>query len=177
MNKEIWKVWIKDKVRRENDLMKYLKSKKIKKEIEIKELVEGHLEKADHNLKFVSSTLKLRDFNDWAIVTAYYAIYHASLALCASNVYSTKDHNATLSILINEFYNNGLSEEEIKMLSNITLEKEEVLYYVQAKFQRNKASYSTQKIFDKEEAESLRKKAILFVNKCNEIIKNLFNKQ
>ncbi len=172
MNEEIWQVWLEDKKKREADLQNYLKSKKIKRETETKELVQGHLEKADHNLKFVQSTLELNDFNDWAIVSAYYSIYHASLALCALKGYSTKDHNATLLILINEFYGNGLDKEEIKMISSTTLEKEEVLYYVEAKNKRNKASYSTQKIFDRSEAELLRKKAINFVNKAKEIVES-----
>ena len=96
MNKEIWEIWLENKGRRESDFQKYLKLKKIKKEIEVRELVQGHIDKADHNLRFVKSALELKEFNDWAIVSAYYSIYHASLALCALKGYSTKDHLATL---------------------------------------------------------------------------------
>ena len=103
MAREIWEIWLKSEERREKDFQRYLNSKKIKKETEIKELVQGHINKADHNLKFVRSTLELKEFNDWAIVSAYYAIYHASLALCSLKGYSTKDHYATLLILIREF--------------------------------------------------------------------------
>jgi len=170
MVKEIWEIWLEDKERRENDFQRYLKSKKIKKESEIQELVQGHIDKADHNLKFVKSTLELKEFNDWAIVSAYYSIYHASLALCALKGYSTKDHLATLLILINEFYQRELNKEEIEIVGNTTIEKEEVLYYIEAKNKRTKASYSTQKVFDKNEAESLRTKAINFVNKVKEIV-------
>lgn len=170
--KEIWEIWLENKERRESDFERYLKSKKIKREEEVKELVHGHLDKADHNLRFVKSTLDLNEFNDWAIVSAYYAIYHASLALCSLKGYSTKDHYATLLILIREFYQKGLDKEEIEMLNKVTLEKEEVLYYIQAKNKRTKASYSTQKLFDKNEAESLRQKAISFVNKVKEIIES-----
>ncbi|HJX50094.1 hypothetical protein A3K73_08565 [Candidatus Pacearchaeota archaeon RBG_13_36_9] len=152
--KEIWEIWLENTKRREKDFLRYLKTRKIKKETEKKELVIGHLEKADHNLKFVQSALNLEEFNDWAIVSAYYSIYHASLALCALKSYSTKDHNATLLILIREFYNNGLSKEEIETVGKTTIEKEDVLYYIQAKGKRNEASYSTQKLFDKQEAES-----------------------
>src|SRR3989338_8246937 len=133
MVKEIWEIWLEDKERRENDFKRYLKSKKIKKESEIQELVQGHIDKADHNLKFVKSTMELKDFNDWAIVSAYYSIYHASLALCALKGYSTKDHLATLLILIKEFYQKELSKEEIEIVGNTTIEKEEVLYYIEAK--------------------------------------------
>src|SRR3989344_1279035 len=170
MNKEIWEIWLENKERRELDFQKYLESKKVKKETEVQELVQGHLDKANHNLKFVKLTLDLKEFNDWAIVSSYYSIYHASLALCALKGYSTKDHLATLLILIKEFYQKGLSKEEIETVGNTTIEKEEVLYYIEAKKKRTKASYSTQKIFDKEEVESLRQKTIKFVNKAKEII-------
>jgi len=171
-DKEIWEIWLESTDRREIDFQRYLKAKKIKVEKETKELVQGHLEKADHNLKFVKSTLELKDFNDWAIVSSYYAIYHASLALCALKGYSTKDHNATLLILIKEFYNNGLTKEEIETVGKTTLEKEDVLYYVSAKQNRNKASYSTEKIFELKEVENIRIKAIMFVNKVKGIIEN-----
>jgi uncharacterized protein (UPF0332 family) len=116
--------------------------------------------------------LDLKEFNDWAIVSAYYSIYHASLALCALRGYSTKNHLATLLILINEFYQKELSREEIQSMGNAIIEKEEILYYVQAKIKRTKANYSTQKVFDKNEVESLRLKAIDFVNRIKEIIEN-----
>lgn len=170
MAKEIWEIWLEDEKRRDKDFQKYLKSKKIKKETEIKELIQGHVDKADHNLKFVNSTLELKEFNDWAIVSAYYSIYHASLALCALRGYSTKDHLATLLILIREFYQKELSKEEIETAGRTAIEKEEILYYIEAKTERKKASYSTQMIFNKNEAENLRRKAINFVNKSKWII-------
>ncbi len=126
MAKEIWEIWLENEERREKDFQKYLKNKKVKKETEIKELVQGHVDKADHNLKFVNSTLGLKEFNDWAIVSAYYSIYHASLALCALKGYATKDHLATLLILIKYFYQKELNKEEIEMVSKTTIEKEEI---------------------------------------------------
>lgn len=170
MGKEFWEVWLEDKKVREADFQGYLKSKKIRLEGERGELVQGHIEKAEHNLRFVRSTLELKEFNDWAIVSAYYAIYHASLALCALKGYATKDHSATLLILIKEFYKEFLTKEEIDTIGSLTIEKEEVLYYVEARARRGKASYSTKKVFDRNEAETLRLKAITFVNKVKEII-------
>src|SRR3989344_3994592 len=172
MAKKFWEIWLEDEKKREIDFQNYLKLKKIKVEKEREDLVQGHLEKADHNLKFVKSTLELKEFNDWAIVSAYYSIYHASLALCALRGYSTKDHSATLLILIREFYKKFLTKEEIETIESSTIEKEEVLYYIEARTKRTKASYSTQKIFNKNEAETLRLKAINFVNKVKEIITN-----
>lgn len=168
--KEIWEMWLENENRREKDFSNYLKSKKIKVEHETKELVQGHIEKADHNLKFVKSTMDLQEFNDWAITGAYYSVYQASLALCALKGYSTKDHHATLLVLIKEFYQKGIDKDEIEMIDRASLEKEHILNYAEAKTKRTKASYSTQKLFDKEETESLRLKAINFINKAKEII-------
>ena len=159
MRKRIWEIWLEDEGRREADFQEYARSWKIRKETETKELVGGHLEKADHNLKFTKAILGLKEFNDWAVVGAYYSIYQASLALCALKGYSTKDHNATLLVLIKEFYHNGL-------------EKEDVLHYAEAKSERKNAAYSTKIIFDKSEVEMLRIKAISFVNKAKEIIES-----
>jgi len=161
-----------DKRKLENDFNNYLKLNKIKIESEKEELIKGHLDKANHNLKFVKSTLELEEFNDWAIVSAYYSIYHASLALCALKGFSTKDHSATLLILIKEFYNKELTKEEIELINNSTIEKEHILYYVESRKQRSRASYSTKVSFTKEEAESLRLKAIGFVNKVKEIVES-----
>ncbi len=172
MNKEIWEMWLEDEKKRDSDFRNYLRFKKIKLEKEKDELVTGHLEKADHNLKFVKATLDLNEFNDWAIVSSYYAIYHASLSLCALKGYSTKDHNATLLILINEFFGKKLSEEDIKTVSASAIEKEDVLYYVDARAERKKASYATKQVFEKSDAEILSLKAINFVNKVKEIIHN-----
>ena len=170
--KEFREIWMDDEIRLELDFKKYLKLKKLKIESEKEELVKGHLDKADHNLKFVKSTLELEEFNDWAIVSAYYSIYHASLALCALKGFSTKDHSATLLILIKEFYNKELTKEEIELINDSTIEKEHILCYVESRKQRSKASYSTKVNFTKEEAESLRLKAIKFVNKVKEIVDN-----
>ena len=103
-------------------------------------------------------------------MVSYYSIYQASLALCALRGYSTKDHLATLLILIKEFYPQSLDSSEIKLINETTLEKEHVLNYTEAKKKRGEASYSTIIMFNKEEAEDLQSKAISFVNKAKNII-------
>jgi uncharacterized protein (UPF0332 family) len=63
-----------------------------------------------------------------------------------------------------------LKEEEIELIANTTFEKEEVLYYVEAKTKRHSASYSTNINFEKSQVEFLRLKAIAFVSKAKDII-------
>ena len=46
-----------------------------------KELVNSHIKKAKHNLAFFRLNKEHHKFNDWLIVTLYYALYHCALAL------------------------------------------------------------------------------------------------
>ena len=170
MNKEFWEIWMEDESKRENDFKSYLASNKIRKESEIKNLVLGHIQKANHNLKFSKYIFDTNEFNDWVIVGAYYAIYQASLALCALKGFTSKDHSATLLILIKEFYKKGLNKEDINIIGNINLEKEDVLNYIESRRKRKEASYSTQSLFNKEDVDKLRLNAIMFVNKIKYII-------
>lgn len=75
--------------------------------------------------------------------------------------------------LIKEFYKNGLEKDEIETIGDISIEKEEVLYYVEARGKRKKASYSTKINFERADVELLRLKAIAFVNKSKEIIESV----
>jgi len=141
----------------------------LKKQKEDLEEMKGHLLKADHNLRFVSENISL-GFYDWAITGCYYACYHASLALIITKGFSSKNHLATLYILIKEFYKKGLDSEDIQTLSNL-LDYQDVLFYVESKNKREDATYSTKMKFDKSEAEQLRVKAALFVSKIKMMLK------
>jgi len=131
--------------------------------------IKGHILKAEHNLKFVSENIKLK-FYDWAITGCYYACYHAASALILKRGYSSKNHLATLCVLIKEYYKKELSEEDIKLFSNF-LGYQDILFYVESKNKREDATYSTKIIFEKKELEKLRINASLFVNKLSNILK------
>ncbi|MFW6220775.1 MAG: hypothetical protein ACOC3X_03805 [Nanoarchaeota archaeon] len=51
--------------------------------------IKGHIEKAEHNIKFVNTILN-KDFLDWVLVGCYYTLYHASLALILKKVFFQK---------------------------------------------------------------------------------------
>ncbi|MEM2131273.1 MAG: HEPN domain-containing protein [Candidatus Woesearchaeota archaeon] len=137
-----------------------------------KEEIKGHLEKSDNNLRFVKENIKL-NFLDWAITGCYYSCYHSALALIQTKKYSSKNHLATLLILIKEFYKKEISKEDIDLLSGI-LDYEDILFYVESKNKREEATYSTKTKFDEKYVENLRIKSIMFVNKVKSIVlKNL----
>lgn len=85
--------------------------------------------------------------------------------------YSSKNHLATLIILIKEFYNKELTKEDIKNFADM-LDYQDILFYVESKNKREDATYSTKIVYSKQEAEQLRMKAALFVSKIKELIKN-----
>lgn len=129
--------------------------------------IKGHLEKARHNLSFLS---EIREpYNDWALVTCYYASYHAALALIMTKGYSSKNHDATMCVLIRDFYKKELTKEELTFLN--LLDAQDLLFYSQSKRKREEASYSTKRTFSKSEVSIIKMKSQQFVNKVEHIIK------
>src|SRR3989344_5828588 len=102
--------------------------------------VKGHIEKAEHNLNFIQDALKL-GYLDWCITGCYYAVYHAALALILKKGYSSKNHHATLCVLIKEYYP-SVSKEELALIEKFFLDYQDLLFYVQSKQQREVATYS-----------------------------------
>lgn len=147
----------------------YEKKEVIKKQKPEKNEILGHIEKAEHNLKFVQDNLKLGHL-DWCITGCYYSVYQASLALILHKGYSSKSHDATLCTLIKEFYKRGIEKNEIELINMLFITYQDLLFYLNAKKKREEASYSSIYKFDSKEVEELRSNSILFVNKAKEII-------
>lgn len=100
----------------------------------------------------------------------YYAIYHSALALILSKKFHSKNHDATICVLIKEFYNKELTKEDINILNMLDIQ--DVLFYAEAKNKREDANYSTKTKFDSSEVETIKLKTRLFVNKAVSILKN-----
>lgn len=150
----------------------YLEHKTLARQFVNEQEIKGHIEKAEHNLNFVKDTLE-KGYSDWAIVGCYYAIYHIAIALILRKGYCSKNHDATLCILIKEYYNTEITEDDIKLLNRVYLDNQDVLFYVKSKEQREKASYSTQILFNKKSVDDLKQKTLLFVRKGHEILKRI----
>ncbi len=163
---------IKDKMLLNEKIGSYENSRIIKKSAIDKEEVAGHIEKAEHNLNFIKDNLKL-GYTDWCITGAYYAVYQASLALLAARGYSSKNHDATLCILIREYYNQGIDMQDIYLINYFFLNYNDLLIYVNSKKKREDASYSTKYKFDEKSVEEARINAINFVNKSKDIVGGL----
>ena len=142
----------------------------IKQQEPDKDEVKGHILKSEHNLKFVTDNIKLKYF-DWAITGCYYASYHSALALILTKNYASKNHLATLLILIKEFYKKGLEKEEIEDFAKL-LDYQDILFYVESKEKREKATYTTKIDYEQKEVEEIKLKSSLFVSKIKSILNN-----
>lgn len=156
-----------------NKRIKFYENKKIikKQNFNLSE-IKGHLDKVNHNLEFVNDNLG-KGYNDWCITGCYYAMYHSALALALSKGYSSKNHDATLCVLIKEFYNKGVNERDLELFNQLFLSYVDLIVYVEAKNKREEATYSLNYEFTKEIVEDLRDKAVQFTNKAQEILSSL----
>src|SRR3989344_2839758 len=134
---------------------KFIEDNIIRKQNADTDEIKGHIEKSENNLKFVKDNLSL-GYNDWGITGCYYASYHMVLALIMTKGYTSKNHLATLCILIKEFYKKGIEKEDLEMIDNLFVDYHDLLFYVESKNKREDATYSSKKRYDKKMADELR---------------------
>ena len=133
-----------------------------------KSLTEAHIEKTKHNLRTADLLIYYKEFNDWAVISLYYALYHSCLALLAKKGYSSKNHTATLLFILENY--SEISKEELEMIDNVSITKSEAEFYTSLKQKRQDASYSTNSIFTEILIEKIRKDTISFINKVELIL-------
>jgi len=109
--------------------------------------------------------------DEWIVISGYYAMYSAALALIAKIGYRSKNHSATISLL-EEFFikKNLMSKEDINLLRNAVLHKNELEKLSGAKHKREIAQYSVTKQTTKKIAEDIKKDAYDFINKVESIL-------
>lgn len=136
------------------------------------EEIKGHIQKSEHNLKFVFDNMKL-GYYDWCITGCYYAIYQIALSLIRAKQVYSKNHDATLCLLARDYYKEGITKEDIELINIFFLDYQDLLIYVHTKDKREEASYSSKYNFDKDKVEELRIKTINFINKARGILHNI----
>ena len=156
-----------DKEYLEKEINFFINKKQIKKIDNNPELVKSHLKKARHNSEFYKLNKEHRKFNDWLIVTLYYSLYHSALALITNKNYSSKNHYATILILIKEY---SITKEEAQLLNELSINKEDAELYTQLKDDRHDASYATNIKFDNQTIRDYESKVNEFINKAQEMI-------
>jgi len=179
MKKPNWINWLKDKKECEYFLKQYLKKKIIKKSNDESKLF---LKKTNHNLTLANYLLKKHDkeipilfgeenFYDWIISCYYYSIYHVASALMSKELFSSKNHSATLCFLIYYHYHDSkkLNEEEVNLIAS-SLSEEDIETIGFSKELREKANYDVHESFEKQLVEQIREETINFVNKIKEML-------
>lgn len=156
-----------DKKFLEKELNFLIKKKHIKIIQENKELAQAHIKKARHNLEFYKLNKQYNKFNDWLIVTLYYALYHSALALITNKNYSSKNHYATILILIKEY---SITKDEARLLNELSINKEDAELYTRLKEDRKDASYATNIKFNQKIITDYENKVLDFINKTEELI-------
>lgn len=129
-------------------------------------LINAHIVKAEHNLKML--TLLTDEFNDWKIISLYYAVYHSCLALLAKKGYVSKNHTATLLFLLKNY--SQINKSDLILISELQIKEEDAKFYTELKKERHNVSYATNLFFDKEQIVVLKNKTIKFLNKVKEIL-------
>src|SRR3989344_2809579 len=156
-----------DKEYLKSEIAFFLSKKHIKIITKNHELISSHMEKARHNLEFYKLNKGYAKFNDWLVVTLYYALYHSALALITNKNFSSKNHYATILILIKEY---SITKEEAKLLNELAINKEDAELYTNLKEDRHDASYATAIKFNQETINDYEIKVIDFVNKTEELV-------
>ncbi|MFH1682881.1 MAG: DNA-binding protein [Candidatus Woesearchaeota archaeon] len=151
----------------EKEIQFFIEKKHLRRISNNLELVQSHLKKARHNLEFYKLNKQYNKFNDWLIVALYYTLYHSALALITNKNYSSKNHYATILILIKEY---AITQDEAKLLNELCINKEDAELYTQLKDDRHDASYATATKFDNQTIDVYENKVLDFVNKTEELI-------
>ena len=151
----------------EKEMHFFITKKQLKKTSNNPELVKSHLKKARHNLEFYKLNKAHTNFNDWSIVTLYYSLYHSALALITHKNYSSKNHYATILVLIKEY---AITRDEARLLNELSINKEDAELYTDLKDDRHDASYATNIKFSQETINDYENKVLDFINKTEELI-------
>jgi uncharacterized protein (UPF0332 family) len=164
----------------------YLKKGQLIKDGNAASLSQGYLKKAKQNiltmkiLSEIQENKKVRDLlkipsyynsDEWVVITGYYAMYTAALALLAKIGFRSKNHSATLLILEEYFVKKkGLDKKDLSLIKHAQFQKEEIEKISEARHKREIAQYSITKQTTKDIAKKIKEDAYTFVNKVEEIL-------
>jgi uncharacterized protein (UPF0332 family) len=87
--------------------------------------------------------------------------------LITNKRYSSKNHHATILLLIREY---SISKDEAELLNELYISREDAELYTQLKNDRHDASYETGIRFDSETIQNYEIKVNEFINKAQEIM-------
>ncbi len=175
-------------MKREFTIQDYLRNKSLFKDPTIKNLSERYLLKAKSNLITTSilfdvntneEVRKIIDIptnynsDEWVVVSSYYAMYAAALALLAKIGYKSSNHSATILALEKFFVKKEMiGPEYLAMIKQAQVTQTEVQELANAKSDREIAQCSVTKATTHALADTSKKNAYAFVEKIERLIKH-----
>ena len=161
----------------------YLRKGQLVKDKSVINLAGKYLDKARDNLVTMNLLSELNDkkemlkipkdydSNEWVVISGYYAMYAAALALLSKIGFRSKNHTATLLILEEYFVKRKrLRNEDLLLIKNAQFQREEIEKISDARHKREIAQYSITKQTTKNIAEKIKVDAFSFVNKVQEVL-------
>ncbi len=111
--------------------------------------------------------------DEWVIITAYYSMYVAALALLAKLGYRSKTHTATILALEMFFVKKELIDQRYLLMfkhAHSQIDQQDITDLSRRKEDRETAQYSVTKAATHSIAEASMKNAVSFVNKVKELL-------
>lgn len=122
-----------------------------------------HIQKALYNLKVTQSNMDL-EYSDWAVSSAFYAMYHAILAVLYKLGYESTNQECSIAA-IEYFILTKKIDIDIKYIKMIDHSTEESIIKLRERFQ-----YGTEIKVNKEVLKTIMNNAKEFVEKFQELI-------
>lgn len=145
-----------------------IQKKQIKQISENKDLANSFFQKARHNFSFYNENKKKEQYLDWLVVILYYALYHCALALITQKNYSSKNHYATILLLIKEYH---ISNTEAKLITELSISTQDAKLYTTLKEDRHNASYTTNTKFTVTQIQDYELQVLDFIQKTQDLLK------
>ena len=122
-----------------------------------------HIEKALYNLKVTDSNIKL-GYSDWAVSSAFYAMYHAILALLYKLGYESTNQECSINAIEYFILTNRINLD-IKYIKMIDPNVDNSIIRLRERFQ-----YGTETMISSEAITTIKDNAKDFVEKFQELI-------
>lgn len=146
----------------------YVKRKLLVESKDFENLKIAHIKKAEHNMAFVNTIADKEEFKDWVIISLYYTLYHCFLSLVENKSFTSKNHNATLVFILKNYVE--INYNDLQLFKKLQINESDAKFYLNLKYKRTQANYSTNFNFENENIENLIFEVKLILLKVKEII-------
>jgi len=152
-----------DEKRLNEDYSVFLRRSLLSEQVDSKELVTGYLEKANHDMSFVTKIETDIELNDWVVIGLFYGVYAACSALLAKRHYVSQDFNSTMVFIVKNYP--SILEEDLVLVENLYIYKNKFEYVPLSGQDRSFEVDGEAIIFDVEKVSELKLKVVNLIHK------------